>query len=64
MLVEDARFVNGSRMLADERAGRANRAGVNRQGNTCREAAYLNLRLQRTRLRRAAALGVRRNTVE
>ncbi len=49
MLVEDARFVNGSRMLADERAGRANRAGVNRQGNTCREAAYLNLRLQRTR---------------
>jgi hypothetical protein len=50
MLVEDARFVNGPRMLADERAGRANRVGANRQGKTCREAAYLNMAMRRTRL--------------
>ncbi len=49
MLVEDAWFVNGPRMLAAEGAGRANQAGANRQGKTCREAAYLNEAMQRTR---------------
>ncbi len=41
MLVEDARFVNGSRMLADERAGRANRAGANRQGKNLPRSGLL-----------------------